>query len=82
VTAPTATRPAETTPADPLRAAIARARAAAEHARRSRGLGDTGPEDPRIAAAELARGEPGDEGDIRAAQDAYEQQWNRQGGEF
>jgi hypothetical protein len=79
VTAPTSIRPAET-PADPLRAAITRARAAAERARRERGLGDTGPDDPRIAAAELR--EPGDEGDIRAAQDAYEQQRNRQGGDF
>jgi hypothetical protein len=72
VSAPTTTRPAETPPADPLREAIARARAAADRVRAERGLGDTGPEDPRIAAAEL--GEPGDEGDIRAAQDAYEQQ--------
>jgi hypothetical protein len=66
--------PARVTAADPaadsLRADIARARTAAEHARRSRGLGDTGPEDPRVAAAEL--GEPGDEGDIRAAETAYE----------
>lgn len=35
---------------------IARARAAAEQARRSRGLGDTSPEDPRVAAAEWGRG--------------------------
>jgi hypothetical protein len=73
VTAPTVTRPAAT-PADPLREALARARAAADRVRAERGLGDTGPEDPRIAAAELARGEPGDEGDIRAAENAYEQQ--------
>jgi hypothetical protein len=79
VTAPTATRPAET--ADPLRAAITRARAAAERARRSRGLGDLTPDDPRIAAAELARDEPDGDAD-RAASDAYEQQRNRQGGEF
>jgi hypothetical protein len=78
MTAPTTTRPAET--ADPLREAIARARAAADRVRGERGLGDTGPEDPRIAAAEL--GEPGDEGDIRAAENAYERQRNRQGGEF
>jgi hypothetical protein len=70
MTAPTTTRPAGT-PADPLRAAIARARAAADRLRAERGLGDTSPADPRIPAAEL--GEPGDEGDIRAAEDAYEQ---------
>jgi hypothetical protein len=79
MTAPTTTRPA-VTPADPLREALARARAAADRVRAERGPGDTSPDDPRIAFAEL--GEPGDEGDIRAAQDGYEQQWNRQGGEF
>jgi hypothetical protein len=78
--APTTTRPAET--ADPLRAAITRARAAVDRVRAERGLGDTGPEDPRIGEAELARDEPGDEGDIRAAQAAYERQRNRQGGEI
>jgi hypothetical protein len=72
VTAPTATRPAET-PADPLRAAIARARAAADRVRAERGTGDTGPADPRIAAAELRHGEPDGDAD-RAASDAYERQ--------
>jgi hypothetical protein len=76
MTAPTTTRPAET-PADPLRAAIARARAAADRVRAERGLGDTGPDDPRIAAAELARDEPDGDAD-RAAADSYEQQlWGR-----
>jgi hypothetical protein len=70
VSAPTTTRPAET--ADPLHEAIARARAAADRVRAQRGLGDLTPDDPRIAAVEL--GEPGDEGDIRAAQDTYERQ--------
>jgi hypothetical protein len=75
MTAPTTTRPAET--ADPLREAIARARAAADRVRAERGPGDTGPEDPRIAAAELARDELDGDAD-RAAGDAYERQlWGR-----
>jgi hypothetical protein len=80
VTAPTVTSPAAT-PADPLREALARARAAADRVRAERGPGDTGPEDPRIAAAEMARDEPDGDAD-RAASDAYEAQRNRQGGEF
>lgn len=53
--------------------ALARARAAAEHARRTRGLGDIAPEDPRVAAVEWWSG-CDDPDESRAAGDAFEAQ--------
>jgi hypothetical protein len=58
--------------ADSLRADLARARAAAEQARRGRGLGALA-DDSRIGEAEMRRGED-DDGATRAAQNAYERQ--------